>query len=94
VVESAIIEMKSSYQLKSGNRPGDGITAPCDVYNGIYSNDYEYISGLGTLDEANGRIGVTPEYPSGTYYYIITDDFPSIPRCFTGTPSQDFKIGM
>lgn len=90
---SAIIEMTSSYKLKTGNRPGDGVTAPCDVYNGIYSNDYEYESGLGTLDEANGRTGVTPEYPNGTYYYVITDEFPSIPRYFKGTPSNDFKIG-
>lgn len=92
-VLSKVTEMKSSYRLKSGKRPGDGFTAPCDVYNGIYSNDYEYVAGLGTLDEANGRIGITPEYPNGTYYYIITDEFPSIPRYFRGTPSEDFKIG-
>ena len=85
--------MTSSYQLKSGNRPGDGITSPCDIFNGIYSNDYEYIYGLGTLDEANGRNGVTPEYPNGTYYYVITDEFPSILRYLRGTPSEDFKIG-
>ncbi|MFZ9045469.1 MAG: YHYH protein [Cyclobacteriaceae bacterium] len=90
---SAIIEMTSSYKLKTGNRPGDGETAPCGVYNGIYSNDYEYQNGLGALDEANGRTGVTPEYPSGTYYYVITDEFPSIPRYFRGAPSTDFKIG-
>lgn len=91
---SSVIEMTSSYQLKTGDRPGDGITAPCDIYNGVYGNDYEYLDGLGTLDEANGRNGVTPEYPSGTYYYVVTDDFPSIPRYFRGTPSQDFKIGQ
>jgi hypothetical protein len=91
---SAVIEMTSSYELKSGKRPGDGVTAPCDTYNGVYSNDYQYVNGLGTLDEANGRTGVTPEFPSGTYYYIITDNFPSIPRYFKGTPSQDFKIGQ
>ncbi len=90
---SAVVEMTSSYQLKTGNRPGDGQTAPCDVYNGVYSNDYQYINGLGTLDQANGRSGITPEYPSGTYYYIVTDNFPSIPRYFRGTPSNDFKIG-
>ena len=90
---SSLIEMTSSYQLKSGNRGGDGETAPCDVYNGVYSNDYEYINTLGSLDEANGRNGVTPEYPKGTYYYIITEDFPSIPRYFRGNPSDDFKIG-
>lgn len=90
---SAVTEMIPSYELKSGNRPGDGITAPCDIYNGVYSNDYKYTEALGDLDEANGRMGVTPEYPSGTYYYIITTDFPSIPRYFKGTPSTDFKIG-
>lgn len=89
---STISTMTSSYRLKSGKRPGDGVTAPCDIYNGIYSNDYEYVSGLGTLDEANGRTGVTPEYPSGTYYYVITDEFPSVPRYFRGTPSNDFRI--
>jgi len=91
-INSSIISMTSSYKLKTGNRGGDGITAPCDSYNGVYSNDYEYVSGQGTLDEANGRTGVTPEYLSGTYYYIITDEFPSIPRYFKGTPSLDFKI--
>lgn len=91
---STVIAMTSSYELKSGDRPGDGNTAPCGEYTGVYSADYEYINGLGTLDESNGRTGVTPEYPTGTYYYIITDDFPSIPRYFKGTPSNDFKIGQ
>ncbi|MCK0179342.1 YHYH protein [Flavobacteriaceae bacterium S0862] len=90
---SEVLAMTSSYQLKSGNRGGDGVTSPCDDYNGVYSNDYEFVDGLGTLDEANGRNGVTPEYPAGTYYYVITDDFPSIPRYFRGIPSEDFKIG-
>ena len=81
--------------MRTGNRPGDGITAPCSEYDGRYSADYEYIEGLGTLDEANGRTGVTPQFPEGTYYYILTDgdEFPSIPRFFRGTPSQDFGFG-
>lgn len=91
---SAVVEMSPSYQLKSGNRGGDGVTAPCDSFNGVYSNDYEYIDGTGTLDALNGRTGVTPEYPAGTFYYVITDEFPSIPRYFKGTPSDDFAIGM
>lgn len=90
---SPIIEMTPSYQLKTGNRPGDGITAPCGTFNGIYDNDYEFVNNLGTLDEANGRTGVTPEFPGGTYYYVITAEFPSVPRYFRGTPSDDFKIG-
>lgn len=90
---STVVEMTSSYRLKSGERGGDGVTAPCGTYDGAYSNDYEYVAGLGTLDEANGRTGITPEYPNGTYYYVVTDEFPSIPRYFMGTPSNDFKIG-
>ena len=91
---SPLIEMIPSFRLKSGDRPGDGVDAPCGTYNGIYSNDYEYIPDLGHLDECNGRTGVTPDYPDGTYYYVITESFPSIPRCFVGTPSSDFKIGF
>lgn len=90
---SSVVEMKSSYRLKVGERGGNGITAPCGTYNGAYSQDYEYVKGLGTLDEANGRVGKTPEYPKGIYYYVVTDKFPSIPRYFRGTPSNDFKIG-
>jgi len=90
---SSVTTMISSYQLKIGTRPGNGTTAPCDTYTGVYSNDYEYIAGLGTLDEANGRTGVTPEYPGGTYYYVMTDEFPSIPRYFRGTPNNSFAIG-
>ncbi|MCB0494550.1 MAG: YHYH protein [Cyclobacteriaceae bacterium] len=89
---SSIIELSPSYQLKTGSRPGDGITAPCGEYSGKYVNDFEYVEGLGQLDEANGRIGVTPEFPNGTYYYVLTDDFPGIPRYLVGTPSNDFKL--
>ena len=39
---------------------------------GLYAEDYEYVSGLGALDQYNGRISVTPEYPGGTYAYFVT----------------------
>lgn len=87
---SAVVAMQSSYRLKSGQRPGDGESAPCGPYTGVYSNDYEYVADLGTLDEANGRYGLTPEFPAGTYYYVITDEFPSIPRYLKGSPSSSF----
>lgn len=90
---SSVVEMHSSYQLKSGERPGDGISAPCGTYNGRYTQDYGYVSGLGDLDECNGRTGITPEFPSGTYYYVITSDFPIIPRCFWGRPDESFEKG-
>ncbi|HAA13409.1 MAG TPA: hypothetical protein DCE41_17655, partial [Cytophagales bacterium] len=80
-------------QLRSGSRGGDDSTAPSGTYDGTYIQDYEWVDGLGDLDECNGRYGVTPEYPNGTYYYVITADFPVIPNCFTGTPNDDFQIG-
>lgn len=92
-IESPIQSLSSSYQLKSGERPGDGDSAPCGDYTGAYTSDFEYVAGLGDLDECNGRQGVTPEFPNGTYYYVITSAYPGIPRCFVGAPSSDFKIG-
>ncbi|MEM7106377.1 MAG: YHYH protein [Bacteroidota bacterium] len=91
---SGVVQLTSSYRLKSGERPGDGINAPCGAYSGIYTSDYEYIEGFGVLDECNGREGVTPEYPEGTYYYVLTQDsYPYVPRCVVGTPSNDFRLG-
>ena len=90
---STIKTLSSSWRMKTGDRPGDGSSAPCGEYTGVYTADYEYDDGLGDLDECNGREGVTPEFPSGTYYYVITNDYPGIPRCFVGTPSTDFSIG-
>ncbi|MEP0984642.1 YHYH protein [Ekhidna sp.] len=93
---SGIIELKSSYQLKSGARTGTGTAGtdyPNGNHDGTYIQDFEYVSGLGDLDECNGRTGVTPEFPEGTYYYVITSDFPVTPNCFFGTPADDWKIG-
>ncbi len=94
---SAIIELQSSYQLKSGARTGTGTAGedyPDGPFDGTYIQDYEFVMDLGDLDECNGRTGVTPEYPDGTYYYVITSDFPVTPNCFFGTPAEDWKIGM
>ncbi|MCE9541908.1 MAG: YHYH protein [Verrucomicrobia bacterium] len=59
--------------------------------DGTYREDYEFVSGSGDLDEANGRVGVTPEYPEGTYYYVATDSFPFYPRELKGTPNKSFQ---
>lgn len=89
---SGVSEMNTSFQIKAGERPGDGLSAPCGTYNGKYEQDYEYVSTLGDLDECNGRTGVTPEFPGGTYYYVVTASYPAIPRCFKGSPDNSFRI--
>jgi len=80
---------RSSYRVKTGTRPG----GPGGAYDGSFTADYEYVVGLGDLDECNGREGVTPEYPEGTYFYVITEDYPFIPRCWKGTPDASFRLG-
>ncbi len=45
------------------------------------------------LAECNGRSGVTPEFPDGTYYYCISAEFPFVPRTWRGQPDQSFSKG-
>jgi len=60
----------SSYRLKTNqNRPSFS-TFP----QGFFVEDYEYVNGLGDLDEHNGRFCITPDYPNGTYAYFATID--------------------
>lgn len=91
---SKVKELKPSYRLKKGKRPGGqrgNANAPGGTYDGTFVNDYEFINGLGDLDECNGRYCVTPEHPEGTYAYFLTDDWPSIPRLLRGQPDPSFQ---
>lgn len=81
---------KSGYILKEGDRPGNGKTAPDGAFDGTYFQDYQYQEGVSELDACNGRIGKTPENES-EYYYLITDNFPSVPICLHAEPSDDFR---
>ncbi len=89
---SALKKMKSSYRLKSGTRIG-GSDGPGGAYDGSFAQDYEFVQGAGDLDQYNGRTGVTPEYPSGTFYYVLTENWPFVPRQFRGTPDASFAKG-
>lgn len=85
--QSAVRELKASFRIKSGTRP-DG---PGGEYDGTFTADYEYVAGSGDLDECNGRVGVSPEYPDGSYMYFITNNYPFIPRCYKGTPAASLR---
>ena len=53
---------------------------------GDLTQDYIYDSGVGNLDEYNGKYVVTPEYPNGTYAYFMTEDG-------SGNPVYPYVIG-
>ncbi|MGD1917202.1 MAG: YHYH protein [Phycisphaerales bacterium] len=87
---SEVRMLTSSYAVKDGERPAPP-EGPGGAYDGTFGLDYEYLEGSGDLDECNGRFGVTPEFPEGTYYYVITEDFPQIPRMWRGTPDESLR---
>jgi YHYH protein len=78
--------LRPSWRLKAARDAG----GPNGKPDGAYARDYEYVPGLGDLDECNGREGATPEFPKGTFYYVLTVKFPHVPRCFEGTPDASF----
>jgi hypothetical protein len=90
--KSTLRKMKSSYRLKPGARPAQE-GGPGGNYDGRFTQDFEYVKDSGDLDDCNGRSGVTPEFPDGTYYYCITGDFPFVPRMWRGTPDPSFSKG-
>ena len=80
--ESPMRAMQGSYAIKSAP---DASRPPVSLYPmGTFSQDYEYVEGLGDLDECNGRTGVTPEFPQGIYHYYATDSYPYFQRCVKG----------
>lgn len=83
---SPVTALRSSWRVKNGTRSG----GPGGKYDGTYGEDFEFVPGLGDLDEANGRETVTPEYPQGTYAYFVTESFPFIPRLLAGAGDQSF----
>ncbi len=80
---SGIKAMASSYRVKS--TPDAGRPSIELVPMGAFTNDWEYVEGLGDLDECNGRFAATPEFPEGIYHYYATDTFPFVQRCVKGS---------
>lgn len=82
---------QSSYRLKSGVRADiSGYQTPqagvglinSDNYDGQFRGDYEYVEGLGDLDECNGKT------VDDQYGYYVTDVFPWVMACFKGSPNN------
>jgi len=73
----------SGYALREGNRPRRSATNPGGRFDGTYRDDYEFTGG-GDLDECSGMV------VNGQYGYYVTDSFPWIVGCYTGTPDPSF----
>lgn len=81
-----ITRMKSSYQLRNINvrthwadntDVADGPAVSAAYPLGYFREDYEFVAHPGDptyLDEHNGRVCKTPEYPNGIYCYFATVD--------------------
>ena len=83
-VDGSIRKLASSHQLKSGTRAASGGVNPGGMYDGTFVDDFEYVAGSGDLDECNGKS------TDGVYAYYVTDSYPWVMGCFTGTPDDSF----
>ena len=80
-------QMISSYRIRQQRDALVGNDLADIDKMGTYIEDYEYVEGLGDLDQYNGRFCVTPEYPLGVYAYFCTLDGT------TGNPKFPYFIG-
>ncbi len=74
----------SGYSLKEGSRGTRSDTNPGGDYDGTYNDDWEFTN-AGDLDECNGMT------VDGQYGYYVTDTYPWVIKCFSGTPHESFS---
>lgn len=89
-------EVRPSYRLKSGQRQDVSpyetpVAGTGDIvsnnYDGQFRGDYEYVEGLGDLDECNGMT------INGQYGYYISNSYPWLVNCFRGDVDPSFQGG-
>ena len=80
-----------SYQLVSSVSASRPSTTTYPM--GTFQQDWEYIAGSGDRDECSGRVGVTAEFPNGSYHYYATDTYAYFQRCVKGevTTSEELS---
>ncbi|QFU76270.1 YHYH protein [Halioglobus maricola] len=76
---------QSGYTLKSGTRPA-GSADPGGNYDGMYIDDWEFTNN-GDLDVCNGM------FVDNQYGYYVTDTYPWVMACFSGTADPSFAKG-
>lgn len=86
----SIKRLESGYEaITKSNRPSIS-----NYPLGFFNEDYEFVN-TGDLDEHNGRFGVTPEFPQGTYAYFCPISNVSGDGAFAGSrePVYPYLIG-
>lgn len=83
--EGSLRKALSGYTLKSGTRP-ESAEDPGGTYTGRYIQDFEFTD-AGDLDACNGMT------VDGQYGYYVTDSYPWILGCLSGTPDPSFEKG-
>jgi len=78
----ALRKAMSGYTLKPGTRASSEID-PGGAHDGMYVDDWEFTD-AGDLDECNGMT------VDGQYGYYVTDGYPWVIACFSGTPDPSF----
>ena len=69
----------------------ENIVGNTGSYEDLVDQNHVSQKQLKILDERNGTYAVTPEYPNGTYLYVLTKDWPYIPRYFAKKPDSSFE---
>ena len=86
--EGTVRRVVSGYTLKTGERvsqEGEG-AFPGGSYDGTFRDDYAYTD-AGDLDACNGMTR------DGSYGYYVTDSFPWVLGCYTGSTDPSFDKG-
>lgn len=76
----------SGYTLREGSRGTRSNTNPGGDYSGEYNDDWEFTD-AGDLDVCNGMT------LDGQYGYYVTDTYPWVLKCLSGTPNASFGGG-
>jgi len=92
---SGVKRMNTGYTLNAPDSRKHTAVSNTVLYPlGIFVQDYSYTAS-GDLDQHNGRVCVTPDYPNGTYAYFLTlnsDLLPVYPyiigNTYFGTPTK------
>lgn len=91
-------QFKPSFQLATTSRTGDACSYknPSQGMNkeldgtqpdGTFVSDWDYVEGLGQLDECNGIM------IDGQYTYFVTDSYPYMSRCLKGEFKEEHGNG-